>query len=134
MLVPLLQQNQQLPQVQQPPIVFKGGDSGGGSGRRDVKYWLHKNQDARAAVLRYLTEKRPAQKVRKAIERISAERAPEDTFKPFRISAEKLAKAIIPERLEALSGVVPLDMFPVIVRALEIMRERDDEEAILLLM
>ena len=85
----------------------------------------------------YLTEEEPAEATKKVIAEVKAGRPiPQTKAKgPANISAERLADKIIPSRLWAAKNLIVdnVDVQRVVLNAIRIAQERDDEEVLMLL-
>jgi len=91
-------------------------------------------------LLSYLTEDDPPAETKRQVRAVKAGKPvpPEERKPPVvmqEVSAQKLAAKIIPERIQAIeqAAAAGLDVQRVILKAIEMARERDEEEVMLLL-
>lgn len=114
---------------------------GGGGGYRRTSGWVQaRKRVALQRMLAILTEEEPKPETKKLIRAIKAGKPieVEDKKPPVvmsEISAEKIAASLIPERVAVIEQAIAggLDVQRVILRAIEIARERDDEDVLMLL-
>lgn len=128
-------------------LAFSGADmadSGAATERRGGAYRNRfvegRKRIALQRLLSYLTEDEPAAEAKRQVRAVKAGKPiPEDERKPpvvmQEVSAEKIAAKLIPERVRAIEQAASagLDVQRVILKAIELARERDEEEVMLLL-
>ena len=111
-------------------LEVRGGGSGGN------RFVEGRKRLALQRALDFLTSREPEEETKQIIREIKAGKpAKPDKHAPVvmrEVSAEKLADKIIPSRIAQLPP--DIDLQQVIRRAIEIAQDRDDEEALLLLL